>query len=261
MKKKLVHVFYVYKAYKACVICCEFHSGETWQSRNMATESLNEWWNTRSLLPFSAPTTLLICGSTQSGKTHFTQKLLQNANGMFSTPVDKIIYAYSEHQPLFEEMRQTIPNFFLHQGLPSKEDIEQYTEDVKHTVVVLDDLMLQIAQSQDCVHLFTVTSHHRNVTTVMLSQNLYPPGKYARTISLNCLNVILFKNYRDSRQIITFGSQILPGKVPFFKAAYELATQPNFGYLHVCLEPKQNREYQLRSHILPGEEMVIYQPI
>ena len=85
---------------------------------------------------------------------------------MFSTPVDKIIYAYSEHQPLFEEMRQTIPNFFLHQGLPSKEDIEQYTEDVKHTVVVLDDLMLQIAQSQDCVHL---TSHHRNVTTVMLS--------------------------------------------------------------------------------------------
>ena len=159
----------------------------------MATESLNEWWNTRSLLPFSAPTTILICGSTQSGKTHFTQKLLQNANGMFSTPVDKIIYAYSEHQPLFEEMRQTIPNFFLHQGLPSKEDIEQYTEDVKHTVVVLDDLMLQIAQSQDCVHLFTVTSHHRNVTTVMLSQNLYPPGKYARTISLNCLNVILFK--------------------------------------------------------------------
>lgn len=80
-------------------------------------------------------------------------------------------------------------------------------------------------------------------------------------ISPNCLNVILFKNYRDSRQIITFGSQILPGKVPFFKAAYELATQPNFGYLHVCLEPKQNREYQSRSHILPREEMVIYQPI
>lgn len=176
---------------------------------NMEKESRNDWWNTDSLLPFSAPTTVLICGSTQSGKTHFTKKLLQNTNGLFSMPVNKIKYAYSEHQPMFDEMEQTIPNLSLHQGLPSKEDIEQYTEDVNHTIVVLDDLMLQVAQSQDCVHLFTVTSHHRNVTTIMLSQNLYPPGKYARTISLN---VILFKNYRDSRQIITFGSQILPGQ-------------------------------------------------
>lgn len=121
--------------------------------------------------------------------------------------------------------------------------------------------MLQVAQSQDCVQLFTVTSHHRNVPTVMLSQNLYPPGKYARTISLNCLNVILFRNYRNSRQIITFGSQILPGSIPYFKAAYDTATRPNFGYLHVCLEPTQNKDYQLRSNILPGEDMVIYQPL
>ena len=220
-----------------------------------------EWWKTKSLLPFSAPTTILICGSTQSGKTHFTKRLLQNADGMFSSPVDKIIYAYSEYQPMFTEMMEDIPRLILHQGLPSREDIEHYTEGVNHTIVVLDDLMLQVAQSQDCVHLFTVTSHHRNVTTVMLSQNLYPPGKYARTISLNCLNVILFKNYRDSRQIITFGSQILPGYVSYFKAAYEAATHPNFGYLHVCLEPTQNKEYQLRSSILPGEDMVIYRPL
>lgn len=159
----------------------------------MENESMNDWWDTHSLLPFSAPTTILICGSTQSGKTHFTNKLLQNANGMFSMPVDRIIYAYSELQLMFEEMEKTIPNLSLHQGLPTKEDIEQYTEGVNHTIVVLDDLMLQVAQSQDCVHLFTVTSHHRNVTTVMLSQNLYPPGKYARTISLNCLNVIYLR--------------------------------------------------------------------
>jgi hypothetical protein len=60
------------------------------------------------------------------------KKLLQNANGMFSMPVDRIIYAYSEHQPMLEEMEQTIPNLSLHQGLPTKEDIEQYTEGVLH---------------------------------------------------------------------------------------------------------------------------------
>lgn len=88
----------------------------------MEKESRNDWWNTDSLLPFSAPTTVLICGSTQSGKTHFTKKLLQNTNGLFSMPVNKIKYAYSEHQPMFDEMEQTIPNLSLHQGLPSKED-------------------------------------------------------------------------------------------------------------------------------------------
>lgn len=115
----------------------------------MDTES--EWWETKSLLPFSAPTTTLICGSTQSGKTYFTKRLLQNADGMFCTPVDKIIYAYSEFQPMFDEMMSDIPQLIFHQGLPSKEDIEQYTEGVNHTIVVLDDLMLQVAQSQDCV--------------------------------------------------------------------------------------------------------------
>lgn len=78
-------------------------------------ESQSEWWKTKSLLPFSAPTTILIRGSTQSGKTHFTKRLLQNADKMFSTPVDKIIYAYSEHQPMFDEMMSSIPRLILHQ--------------------------------------------------------------------------------------------------------------------------------------------------
>lgn len=219
------------------------------------------WWETVTLLPFSTPTTILICGSTQSGKTYFTKLLLQNAKGMFTKPVQKIIYAYSEYQNIFDDMKTTNPGIIFHQGLPSKEDIDQYTEDIGHTVLVLDDLMLKIVQSEDCVHLFTVTSHHRNVSLIFLTQNLYPPGKYSRTISLNCLNVILFKNYRDSRQVITFGSQIVPGKSSFFKSAYELATRENYGYLHVCLEPTQNKSYQLRTHILPNEDMIIYQPL
>lgn len=84
----------------------------------MDTES--EWWETKSLLPFSAPTTILICGSTQSGKTHFTKRLLQNADGMFCTPVDKIIYVYSEFQPMFDEMMSDIPDSFFIKDYPQR---------------------------------------------------------------------------------------------------------------------------------------------
>lgn len=88
------------------------------------------WCETATLLPFSTPTTILICGSTQSGKTYFTKLLLQNAKGMFTKPVQKIIYAYSEYQNIFDDMKTTNPGIIFHQGLPSKEDIDQYTEDM-----------------------------------------------------------------------------------------------------------------------------------
>lgn len=73
------------------------------------------------------------------------------------------------------------------------ENIEQYSEGSEHTILVLDDIMLKICKSEDCVDLVTVTSHHRCITTIFLSQNLYPPGKYSRTISLDCSNNVLFK--------------------------------------------------------------------
>ena len=178
---------------------------------------------------------------------------------MFTKPPERIVYAYTEYQPVFHDLLKAVPHVILHQGLPNKEEVEQYFEGVNHTLLVLDDMMLKIGQSEDCVHLFTVTSHHRNISVIFLTQNLYPTGKFSRTISLNCLNVILFRNYRDARQVMTFGSQVLPGKPEFFKAAYEMATLKNYGYLHVCLEPNQNREYQMGTHIFPGEDMVIFQ--
>ena len=220
----------------------------------------NPWWETEALLPFSSPTTILISGATQSGKTCFTKRLLSCADAMFTIPPSKVIYAYSEYQPIFDEMLNTVPNFILHQGLPNREEVEHYSEGSDHTILILDDMMLKIGKSEDCVHLFTVTSHHRNITVLFLSQNLYPPGKYSRTISLNCHNVILFKNFRDTRQVISFGSQILPGKPRFFNSIYEAATKINYGYLHICLEPNQKREYQFRTNIFPGEDMIVYQP-
>lgn len=68
---------------------------------------------------FSAPT-ILICGSTQSGKTYFTKQLLEKAYEMFTMPVDKITYANTEHQDMFHDMEQSMPTLVLHQGFPQR---------------------------------------------------------------------------------------------------------------------------------------------
>lgn len=203
----------------------------------------------------------MVSGSTQSGKTFFTKRLLENANGMFTVPPRRIVYAYSEYQPLFDVMKRTIPNIVFHQGLPDREDLDNYSEGLDHVILVLDDLMLKITQSEDCVQLFTVTSHHRNITVLFLTQNLYPPGKYARSISLNCANVILFRNERDKKQVLTFASQILPGQTGYFREAYERSTnRERYGYILIDVSPHTEKTYMLRSRIFPGEDTVVYAP-
>jgi hypothetical protein len=146
----------------------------------------------------------------------------------------------------------------LHQGLPSKEQIEEWSDDVEHTVLVLDDMMMQVAKSEESLNLFCVTAHHRRVSVFMLAQNLYMPGKFARTISLNCHYVNLFRNVRDSRQVLTFGSQVFPSKLKYFKDAYNKATSVPFGYLVVDMSSGTDDKYILRTHILPTDDTIVY---
>lgn len=222
--------------------------------------NMEAWWKERSLLPFHSPATAMIVGPTMSGKTSLIYEILKHADGMFQTPPERIVIAYTEYQPLFEEMEKNIDRLVLHQGLPSKEQIEDWSEGVQHIVLVLDDMMMQVAKSEESLNLFCVTAHHRRISVFMLAQNLYMPGKFARTISLNCHYVILFRNVRDSRQVLTFGSQVFPLKLKYFKEAYDKATSKPFGYLVVDMSPSTDDNYRLRTRILPNEDTIVYLP-
>lgn len=130
---------------------------------------------------------------------------------------------------------------------------------MEHNVLVLDDIMMQVAKSKESLNLFCVTAHHRRVSVFMLAQNLYMPGNFTRTISLNCQYVILFRNVRDSRQVLIFESHVFPSKLKYFKDAYDKATMiPFFGYLVVNMSPGTEDKCRLRTHILPKEDTAVY---
>ena len=214
------------------------------------------------LLKFHSPTTMYLAGSSQSGKTTFTYRLLRNADKLFSQVPVRIIYAYDTYQPIFTEMQETIPNLTLHQGLPNKEDIDTWTVDREHVLLVLDDLMTEVTDSESALHLFTVNSHHKNCSVIFISQLLFPRGKYSRGISLNSHYVILFRSYRDVNQISRFGAQVLPGKAQYFKESYEKAiSKPGAGYLLVDVCPRSiDRRFMLRTNIFPDERVSIFVP-
>jgi len=62
-------------------------------------------------------------------------------------------------------------------------------------VLVLDDLMEEGGQDKSVLDLFTKGSHHRNITVLYLTQDLFPPGKFSKTINRNAHYIVAFKTH------------------------------------------------------------------
>ena len=50
---------------------------------------------------------------------------------------------------------------------------------------------------KNVLDLFTKYSHHHKITVIYLCEDLFPNGKFAKTISRNVHYIIAFKNPRD----------------------------------------------------------------
>ena len=132
----------------------------------------------------------MIAGPSQCGKTTFTKLLLQYADVLFERPIRKIVYCYGQWQECFQDMASQIT--FV-EGIP--EDIPAlFPMGCRPGILVLDDLMRNCSEDERILDLFTKVSHHCDVTCIYLTQNLFPPGKFSRSISLNAHYIIAFNN-------------------------------------------------------------------
>ena len=101
---------------------------------------------------------------------------------MIEPPPVEIWYCYGEFQPLFGRY----PAIKFHECLP---DITKL-DGRKPILLIIDDLM---SETNDAVsNLFTKGSHHRNVSVLYLTQNLFHKNKHMRTTSLNSHYIVLF---------------------------------------------------------------------
>ena len=214
------------------------------------------------MLPLKPCSSLMVSGQTGAGKSRLVYKLLQNLPAMYveDTPVETL-YCYGIYQPLFDEMKRKLSNFTLHPGLPTKQELEEYTKTREHKLIVLDDLMNQVIKNDEMELLFTQGCHHRKISVIFITQNLIPQGKNSRNIALNTWYLILMKNLRDALQIAYIGRQLFPGKHKYIQEAYEDSMkESNHPYLMLDLSPYGDDKYRVRTRIFPGEFPVIYLP-
>ena len=211
------------------------------------------------MLPFEPCSSLCICAQTGAGKSQWVYQFLKHVQRMYtSDPPDEILYCYGIYQPLFDEMERDLPNFTSKRGLPTTEELDEFTKNRRHKLIIIDDLMHEVVQQKEMELLFTQGTHHRRVSVILLSQNLYPNGKHARTIALNTWYLVLMKNLRDVSQVGILARQLYPGKVKGFMKAYEDALTTKFGYLVVDMSPQGDDRYRLRTLVFPDQEPIVY---
>ena len=121
---------------------------------------------------------------------------------------------------------------------------------------MIDDLIHEVVHNKNMELLFTQGCHHRCVSVILITQNLFQQGKHARTIALNTWYMVLMQNVRDVSQVGILGRQLYPGKVKGFMKAYEDALKQ--GYLLIDMSPRGDNRYRLRTNIFPGQLPIVY---
>ena len=171
--KQNVAVFCVYLLVKGVGILSRVH-----KSLNLRLVNMSQ---------FKCPSSIIISGPSQCGKTTFTRQILQHADCLFERPIRKIVYCYGQWQDCFKELVKEVT--FM-EGIP--DDIPAvFPPPHRPGLLVLDDLMRNCSDDERILDLFTKVSHHCDVTCIYLTQNLFPQESFPEAFLLMLITSLL----------------------------------------------------------------------
>ena len=198
-------------------------------------------------MAFKHPFSMVVSGPSGSGKSVWTKKLLLSS--LIQPSPERIIWCFGQWQPLYDSIRRKIPRIEFVNGIPGHLNNQLYIDVSKRNVLVFDDLMTEAKCDQRIADLFTKGSHHRNISVVYLTQNLFPQGKACKDIILNTQYMVLFNNPIDRQQVATLARRIYPSTSAVFMKRFEQATSYPYGQLVIDLKSNTAEKDRLHTKI------------
>jgi hypothetical protein len=201
---------------------------------------------------FKHPFRCYIAGPSCCGKTELLQKILINLSTLIDKPIEKITFCYSVWQNKYEILKYLNIPIEFHLGLIKATEFDSSI----NNLLILDDLMQECKDSIEIYNLFSVDSHHRNISVFLVSQNIYTKGKCTRDLNLNSSYMILFKNLRDVTQINNLSRQMFPKRSKEFMQVFEDATsaENGYGYLLLDLNPNTMSDMRIQGNFIEEKE-------
>lgn len=177
------------------------------------------------MLKFRNGTNSIVFGMTGSGKTSFVLEILKKR--LVTNFPDTIYYLYKVKQPFMSTWNNDAKNPSINfiEGLELKDVLEK-----GNCICVIDDLVME--KLSRATELFIYGSHHLNITTFFLTQNLFPKDENFKMMSLNATYFVLFTNLRSIRQIKTLAQQsFTKDDQKRVEKAYKRASARPFGFI------------------------------
>ena len=158
-------------------------------------------------------------------------------------------YCYGAWQPAYDRMKHHGIRF--HQGIPQEQHILSWFP--KGGILVLDDLMDECGNDKNILDIFTKYSLHKNVTVIYLLQDIFPVGKYSKTISRNVHYVWAFKNPSDQEGIRNLLVQAFPSNWSTVLETFQKVTEQRHGYLLLDFHPTSPDTQRVLSNVLKDQ--------
>lgn len=213
-------------------------------------------------LRFCNPSTFVLAGPSQCGKTTFTFNLLRNAHIMFQDPrcVQNVLYYYNQWQTGFDRFdKEKIVTSWINE-LPTTDGMQEKTmpfAEIGGSIVIIDDFAQQL--KKDTIDIFSRLAHHTKSVVLLLTQNLFSKNPVFRDISLNSTYIVLFKNPRDVSQITHFARQFAPGDTKFVVDSFCDVTKKPYTYMVYDYHQATPDLLRVRTNIFPNETpMLVY---
>ena len=198
------------------------------------------------------PFRLIAAGGSGSGKTEYVKNLVNKNH--FSSSFDQIYYFYPDYLPEIPAEFDT--QVIYKPGLPCKSELASLP---RNTLLILDDLMTEVSQCEDISKLFSVIARKRNISIILIVQNIYERGRYFRNIRLNATGLVLFKFYAS---VDVYGRIIRDlGLCKYVtKQQMEDIYEENFQYIYLDLDPNCQYNFgRVRSNIFDEYFSIYYQ--
>ena len=193
---------------------------------------------------------MLVVGPSQCGKTYFVEQLLTRPCVKYPSKKPRRIYwFYNQWQPRYASLKSTLGDEIqFTQGLPAlSEDLSEISPKFNN-VLLFDDLMSRATDGPVLSKLFT-QGRHRNASTILLLQNMFPKGKFNTDISRNAQYMVLFRSPSDRKQIDIIAERIFAKDRPNFMSVYRIVTAKPYGYVLVDNQPKTTTDKQVIAEV------------